>query len=238
MRLALPKCSSLCALASIGLVAALAPSTARGARLRLLDEELVAPGVNEAGAPALQASVSPVPDLSPSLAAAAASETLDFDLLGTPATASTAIDGGSLRLRRTMLNAHQALGFGVIALELSTTMLGQLNYSDRFGGPSTGKYRTPHAISAYATLGIFATDGLLALLAPKGAVEREGVDRVTFHKYAMFTAKAGMLAQGILGVVTHDREGYVNQKGVATAHLVIGYVTLAAVAAGVSALVF
>ena len=43
----------------------------------------------------------------------------------------------------------------------------------------------------------------------------------------MFTAAAGMLAQGALGIWTKDREGYFNQRGIATAHLVIGYVTLA-----------
>jgi hypothetical protein len=54
----------------------------------------------------------------------------------------------------------------------------------------------------------------------------------------MFTAAAGMIAQGVLGVVTRDREGYLNQERFGTAHLVIGYATLAAMATGVGALVF
>jgi hypothetical protein len=54
----------------------------------------------------------------------------------------------------------------------------------------------------------------------------------------MLVATAGMVAQGVLGIWTQSREGYLNQQSIATAHLVVGYVTLAAVATGVGALVF
>ncbi len=163
---------------------------------------------------------------------------LDFDLLGAPPP-QPHVDEGALRLRRGMLTAHQAVGFGLFSLQLATTIVGQLNYSDRFaGGPSTAKYQQTHAILAYATLATFAADGLLALLAPAPLKRSEGFDRVTLHKVAMFTAAAGMAAQGVLGIVTREREGYLNQPDLAAAHLVIGYVTLAAVTVGVGAIVF
>ncbi len=163
---------------------------------------------------------------------------LDFDLLGA-AKPPPPIDEKALHLRRTMLTAHQGLGFGLFALQLATTVVGQLNYSDRFGnGPSTGKYEQTHAVLAFATLGAFGTNALLALLAPKAAHKNEGFDRVTLHKIAMGTAAAGMIAEGVLGVYTAQREGYLNQPSVAKAHLAIGYLTMAAVTVGVGALVF
>ncbi len=45
-------------------------------------------------------------------------------------------------------------------------------------------------------------------------------------------------SQGILGAATAGREGDVNQRELATAHLALGYFTMACVLAGVSALVF
>lgn len=162
---------------------------------------------------------------------------LDFDLLGAPAKAER-VDEGALRLRRALLNLHQGVGLGMFTLQLATTVVGQLNYNDKFGGDNTAKYVQPHAILAYSTLATFVAAGTLALLAPSPLKKSEGFDRVSLHKLAMYTATAGMLAEGILGVVTKNREGYQNQQSIGTAHLVVGYVTLAAVAAGVGALIF
>jgi hypothetical protein len=161
---------------------------------------------------------------------------LDFDLLGTP-TRKQQVDEGELKLRRTMLNWHQGVGLGMFALQLATTVVGQLNYDDKFGGDNTERFRRPHAVLAYTTLAAFVAAGTLALIAPTPLKRDTGFDRVSVHKLSMAVAAAGMLAQGVLGVWTRSREGYLNQQGLATAHLVIGYVTFAAVAAGVGALV-
>jgi hypothetical protein len=162
---------------------------------------------------------------------------LDFDLLGTAAPQAQ-VDGGRLRLRRTMLTAHQGMGLALVGLQLATTVVGQLNYSDKFGGANTGKYEKTHSILAYSDLGLFVSTGLMAMLAPKGVQEQEGFDRISLHKVAMFTAATGMASEAVLGMVTASREGYLNQKSIGTAHLVIGYVTLAAIITGVSAIVF
>jgi hypothetical protein len=162
---------------------------------------------------------------------------LDFDLLGAPA-ASHQADEHALRLRRTMLNWHQGVGLGLFALQLATTVVGQLNYGDKFGGDNTLKYAQPHAILAYSTVAAFVAAGTLALLAPSPLAKSEGFDRVSLHKLSMFTAAAGMAAEVALGVWTQSREGYLNQQSIGKAHLVVGYVTLAAVAVGIGALVF
>jgi hypothetical protein len=161
----------------------------------------------------------------------------DFDLLGEAKPPAETADAGALRRRRKMLTVHQGLGLGLLGLQLATTTVGQLNYSDRFaGGPDTARYRLSHKILAYATLGAFATTGAVALLAPSAKAPRK-LDRVMVHRIAMFTAAAGMVAQGVLGISTRERAGRLDQESLATVHLVVGYATLAAVLTGVGALV-
>lgn len=163
---------------------------------------------------------------------------LDFDLLGEPAAPPPVSPGPDLRLRRTMLATHQALGLGLLGLQLATTAFGQLNYSDRFEGPNTARYRQAHRVLAYATLGAFAATGLVALFAPSPpGKQAQGYDRVTIHWIAMAAAAAGMIGQGALGIATREREGYQNQRDLARTHLALGYVTLAAVLVGLGVLV-
>ncbi len=164
---------------------------------------------------------------------------LDFDLLEKPP-AGIQVDLAAVNRRRTMLNVHQAVGLGMFAVALANTIVGQLNYSDRFAnGPSSGKYELTHTLTASATLLAFAGTGLLALLAPTPIPkEGSGIDRLTVHKISMATAAAGMLAETVLGIYTAKREGHLNQPDFAAAHLAIGYVTFAAISLGVGVIVF
>lgn len=165
---------------------------------------------------------------------------LDFDLLGSPPPAQP-VDDGSMRWRRKMLKVHQGLGLGLLALQLATTTVGQLAYSDKYGSnaPMTARYDATHGALAFTTLGVFAVNGAVALFAPSPKVKtHRKFDRVTLHKIGMATATAGMLAQGVLGIYTAQREGYLDQERYAKAHLAIGYATLAAVSVAVGALVF
>jgi hypothetical protein len=206
-------------------VLALSPRPARA--LRLLDEPLSLEhaSLHEA---ALHAVQKPAPDPS-----------LDFDLLGKPPPVATQ-DDASMKLRRKMLSFHQGLGLGLVALELGTTVVGQLNYSDRFGAdpPGTARYQASHAALAYGTLGVFAVNGIVALLAPRPKERTYAMDRVMVHRIGMALATAGMIAQGALGVYTHQREGYLDQQRLARTHLAVGYATFAAFGVAVGALVF
>jgi hypothetical protein len=181
------------------------------------------------------------PALRVALAAQAApAGPLDFDLLGDAPRTQVPPEDPSLRTRRRMLNLHQGIGFGLIALQLATTVVGQLNYSDKFDPvDNTGRYKTTHQVLAYTNLAAFATTGSLALFAPraKGA-KRSGVDRVTIHRIGMAVATAGMLAQGLLGWQTARREGYLDKEDYGRAHLAVGYGTLAAMGVAVGVLVF
>jgi hypothetical protein len=167
---------------------------------------------------------------------------MDFNLLPQKSQENdeaTAI-GRRIRVRRTMLQVHQGFGIATAALMAGTVITGQLNYSDRFGGGgSTGQYELWHDTFEAATVVSFATAGLLAVFAPTPFEHKSsGVDTVTVHKYSMLISTIGMAAEVPLGIWTVTREGYTNQGTLALTHLVIGYVTAAALTAGATALFF
>lgn len=167
-------------------------------------------------------------------------DSLDFDLLGKPPPV-VQVDDKAMHRRRSMLQWHQGIGIGLYALQLSTTVVGQLNYSDKYGSsaPRTAQYEMTHGALAFTTLGVFLVNGTIALLtpAPKPKV-RHGFDRVSLHKLGMGIATAGMVAQGATGIYANSREGYLNQDKWAKTHLAIGYATFAAMTVAVGALVF
>jgi hypothetical protein len=139
-----------------------------------------------------------------------------------------------------MLVGHQALGFGLLAIDLAATVVGQLNYNDKFvSGAPTGRYQSAHSTLAWATVTTFAATGALALFAPSPPRRvSQGFDRVSLHKLCMASATAAMAAQAVLGIATAGREGRLNQADLGKAHLAIGYFTAAALAVGFGALVF
>jgi hypothetical protein len=202
-----------------------------------------------AASPAARAQSALPPELRPSMVlvqsdgagpATPAPGSLDFDLLEAAKPPPDTGEDRVFRRRRSMLKIHQGVGLGLVALQLSTTAVGQLNYHDKFGSTAnTDRFRISHATLAYTTLGVFAANGALALFSPDPPQKvRRGFDRMTLHKLGMFTAAAGMAGQAALGVWSSRREGYFDQEDFARAHLVLGYVTLAALATGFSALVF
>jgi len=243
---------SLVALGAAAFVLALAPHPARAlsldhersallaAQLSLLDAQL---SLDDGPArPVLLVALADDAKSKDSTGATKAGDSsLDFDLLGAPPPTAVQADDPSMRRRRSMLKWHQGIGIGLYALEVATTVVGQLNYSDKYGSSAarTAKYEATHGVLAFTTVGVFAVNGTLALLAPtpKNRV-KHGFDRMSLHKLGMAIATAGMLAQAATGVYANSREGYLNQQDIAKTHLAIGYVTFAAMSVAVGALVF
>lgn len=212
------------ALAIVALAAAPRPAAA----LPLLDQELSLDGA-------------PRPVLHVALAAAAPADgpSLDFDLLGDAPKAEIPAEDPSQRTRRKMLTLHQGVGLGLLGLQLATTVVGQLNYNDKFGIDNTGRYKDTHKILAWSNLAAFALTGGIALFAPSAKGPKpSGIGRTTVHKIAMAVATAGMLGQGLLGIQTARREGYLDKQDYGRAHLAVGYATLAAMSVAVGVLVF
>lgn len=169
----------------------------------------------------------------------------DFDLLAPAPAADPAARAHAeeltrkLALRRSLLGKHQLLGFLNLGAVATATVLGQLNYTDKYGGGGdTEKFRLAHRVAAYSAAGLFAATGLLALLAPSPLEKPARLDTATLHKAAMLAATAGMAAQVVLGVLALRSEGNLRQRDLALAHQVTGYATLAATAAGVAVLTF
>jgi hypothetical protein len=144
-----------------------------------------------------------------------------------------------VRRRRKLLTAHQAAGFATLALLALTLVLGQLNFQDKYGGGGdTGLYQPYHLGLGITTTVAFTTTGILALAAPNPYPKPTRLDAALVHKLAMALATGGIVAQLILGPVTASREGRLDQRDWALAHLVTGYTTFAFTAAGTLAFVF
>lgn len=144
-----------------------------------------------------------------------------------------------LAKRRTMLGLHQIGGFLTVGSLAATVVLGQLDYSDKYGGGGdVGTYRAWHRWVAVGSSIIFAGTASLALFAPASIERPTRLDTATIHKIAMTVAAAGMAAQIVLGIITASKEGQSVQRDFALAHQIVGYTTLAASLTGFSVLTF
>ena len=147
-----------------------------------------------------------------------------------------------IALRRKMLEVHPVLGLATLAGLGATAVLGQLNLNDKYGGGGdTGRYRNWHRGFAYGSAVLFATTGLLGVLAPEPFEKHARFDRLdtaTLHKLLMALASLGMVAQIGLGVTASLREGHLDQRSFAQVHQAVGYATFGAMSAGFAVLLF
>jgi hypothetical protein len=144
-----------------------------------------------------------------------------------------------VKLRRNMLQAHQAIGFATLGLLAATLVIGTLNYVDKYGGgDDTGKYYNYHLGLASVSSATFATTGILALAAPNPYPKPIKLDAALAHKVFMALATAAFAAELVLGPVTMAREGKLDQRDYALSHLIVGYGAFGFMAAGTLAYVF
>ncbi|MCA1826462.1 MAG: hypothetical protein ABR567_10450 [Myxococcales bacterium] len=144
-----------------------------------------------------------------------------------------------LEVRRKMLQLHQLGGFLTLASVSTTTILGQLNYADKYGGGGdSGRYYEWHKWAGFTTAFIFAATATLSVFAPSPLEKRIRFDTATVHKVSMAVAAAGMLAQIVLGPIIASKEGEISQRDWALAHQIVGYTTLVATTTGAVVLTF
>ncbi len=145
-----------------------------------------------------------------------------------------------VKLRRTLLTAHQALGIATWAALAGTAVVGQLELNDKYrlGSPTPDRFELLHFGLAMGSTGLFAATGLFALLAPRPYELRSGFSTSTLHRILVGIATAGMLAQVGLGLYAHRLEGALDQRVVTQAHQIIGYGTLGALTVAAAVLVF
>jgi hypothetical protein len=186
----------------------------------------------------------------PTAPAPTASGELDFNLLDENKPKLTAFEEAAkarreadiarkVSLRRKLLVTHQAMGFATLGLLAITLVLGTLNYVDKYGGgDDSGAYYWWHTSFAGITTTSFALTGVLALVAPNPYPKPRRFDTAMLHKIMMGIATAGFVAECVLGPITAWREGKLDQRQWALAHLVIGYGTFASMGVGTLAFVF
>ena len=184
----------------------------------------------------------------PAAPAAQAAPSLDFDLDVAPAQSPEEAKAAARRAeqverevaaRRFMLELHQKIGLGMLAGMAATSVVGNLNLVDRYGGGGdTGRFKLAHRGLVIGTSALFATGGLLGLLAPVPFEKKPQLDSATIHKTLMLTATAGMVTQIVLGIITANLDGSLVQVDLVTAHQVVGYVTLGASLAGAASFLF
>ena len=144
-----------------------------------------------------------------------------------------------LAKRRKMLGYHQIGGFLTVGSLAATVVLGQLDYSDKYGGGGdVGTFHSWHRWVAVASTVIFAGTASLAVFAPAPIEKQTRLDTATVHKIAMTVAAAGMATQIVLGIITASKEGQPAQRDFALAHQIVGYTTLAASLTGFTVLTF
>ncbi len=168
-----------------------------------------------------------------------AADTLDFDLLGSPASAAAEeiakaeqIQNEAKR-RKTMLTVHQALGFTLMGMSSLNMVFGILNYWDKFGGGGHNRtFEIPHLVTALSVTALFGTNALLALFAPDPYPKPGRWDTARIHRIFMFSALGGVLTQVVLGFISASREGNYDQRQFATAHLGVGIATYVLTVAG------
>lgn len=169
---------------------------------------------------------------------------LDFDLLEPAPAADVAqvVDPAlerRIHRRRTMLKLHQGLGVAMAAGLTTTVVLGQLQLNDSFrGGEDHRKLLPWHRGFVIGTSALFTTVGLLGVLAPTPYEKEARWDTVRFHKLFMVIATVGMVTQAVLGTIATDSYGDLSEPRLVTAHQIVGYATLGAVAAGMVSLAF
>ena len=181
----------------------------------------------------------------PKATAPGAAGGLDFDLMGTDPVAEAVRNKAvedverKVKLRRPMLKLHQGLGFATLGVMALTLIIGQLNWNDKYGdGVDDGKYAIAHLGLGVGTTVMFATLGGLGLFAPNPYPKPIKFDTALVHKISMIMATAGMVLQVVLGPIAGFREGQLDQRPIAVAHLVSGYATFACMAVGTVAYFF
>ncbi len=141
-----------------------------------------------------------------------------------------------LKVRRTMLVAHQVMGFVTLAGFVAQGILGANLYN------ATGdRYRQLKDAHEKVAVGInvaYASTALLSLTAPPKLVgDRRGLSGLKLHRYLAIAHIAGMVATNILASQLEDARGD-NYLRVKSWHRVAAYTTFGAFALSIIAIKF
>jgi hypothetical protein len=145
-----------------------------------------------------------------------------------------------LRLRRTMLTAHQIGGFLTLASMIATVYYGQKSLLDPNSGQRNDPYRRSHQFFLTTTIALYSATGLLAVLSPPPLIRRDEISTVTIHKTLAWVHFIGMVVTPILGstILKRGPIGRYVDLNQARFHQITGYITAGALAASMIVVTF
>lgn len=136
-----------------------------------------------------------------------------------------------LKIRRSMLVAHQVMGFVTLAGFVAQGILGAKLYNAQ--GDDYRRLYNAHETTAALINVSYGATALLSLTAPpKLIADRKGLSGIKLHKYLAVIHLTGMVATNILaGMIRHNAE-------LKPVHRAVAYTTFGAFAASIIAIKF
>jgi hypothetical protein len=145
-----------------------------------------------------------------------------------------------LDFRRTMLSTHQVLGFATLALMTASVVFGQILLNDyealRF--EEALRNRQTHRTLSIITFGTYMSTAAMSTFAPPPLIRRDEWNTVSTHKLLAIFHFSGMVAQPILAIMASNSRDLEQIRTLRRAHQIVGYFTLAVLAAAMLTLTF
>jgi len=141
-----------------------------------------------------------------------------------------------LKLRRTMLVAHEVSGFVTLGLMGTTVYYGQRLLNEF----NTANYRpllNTHTKFVDATVATYSLTALLSLLSPPPVIRRDEMSTVSIHRALAWVHVTGMILTPIIASIASKGHGATDMS-VLRIHQVSGYITTAAFAASMIVMTF
>jgi hypothetical protein len=141
-----------------------------------------------------------------------------------------------LKLRRTMLVAHEVSGFVTLGLMVTTVYYGQKVLNEYY----TSNYRPllkNHTKFVDATIATYSITALLSLLSPPPVIRRDEISTVSIHRALAWVHVTGMILTPIIAAIASKGRGATDMS-VLRIHQISGYITTSAFAASMIVMTF
>lgn len=139
-----------------------------------------------------------------------------------------------LRLRRQMLQWHQALGLATWAAMTVQTVTGGRMYDDL--AENYQRYSRGHRTLGYATFGLYTASASLQFAAPPARRYDSGITNITVHRALSYVHFAGMMATPFLGVSAARANSPEAYRDALDRHRIVGIITYAAFSGAILAI--
>jgi hypothetical protein len=141
-----------------------------------------------------------------------------------------------LKLRRTMLVAHEISGFVTLGLMVTTVYYGQ-KVLNEFYTPNYRPLLNNHTKFVDATIATYSITALLSLLSPPPVIRRDEISTVSIHRALAWVHVTGMILTPIIAAIASKGRGATDMS-VLRIHQISGYITTSAFAASMIVMTF